>query len=85
MRLDFFVGDMEHDVAQQAALSHPVHGHEGVVVVALGVVRDAVAVAVEQLHAPLHHGAWRGGRGLLPGPHSGQLKTSFMSVNTVNS
>lgn len=33
--LDFFVGDMEHYVTQQAALSHPVHGHEGVVVVAL--------------------------------------------------
>lgn len=55
--LDFFVGDMEHNVTQQATLSHSVHGHEGVVVVALRVVRDAVAVAVEQLHAPLHHGA----------------------------
>lgn len=72
--LDFFVGDMEHDVAQQAALSHPVHGYEGVMVVPLWVVRDAVAVAVEQLHAPFHHGAWCCGRGLLPGPHSGQLK-----------
>lgn len=35
VRLDFFVGDMEHNVTQQAALSHPVHGHEGVVVVPL--------------------------------------------------
>lgn len=57
MRLDFFVGDMEHNVTQQAALSHPVHGHKGVVVVSLRVVRDAVAIAVEQLHAALHHSA----------------------------
>lgn len=56
VRLDFLVGHMEHDVTQQAPLSHPVHGHEGVVVVALGVVRDAVAVPVEQLHASFHHG-----------------------------
>lgn len=56
VRLDFLVGHMEHDVTQQAPLSHPVHGHKGVVVVALGVVRDAVAVSVEQLHAPFHHG-----------------------------
>lgn len=70
--LDFFVGDMEHDVTQQTTLSHPVHGHKGVVVVPLRIVRDAVAIAVEQLHAPFHHGAC--GRGLLPGPHSGQLK-----------
>lgn len=35
VRFDFFVGDMEHNVTQQAALSHPVHGHEGVVVVPL--------------------------------------------------
>lgn len=34
VRLDFFVGNMEHDVTQQPALTHPVHGHEGVVVVA---------------------------------------------------
>lgn len=38
MGLDFFVGDMEHDVTQQATLSHSVHGHEGVVVVPLGIV-----------------------------------------------
>lgn len=56
MGLDFLVGDMEHDVTQQAALSHSVHGHEGVVVVPLGVVRDAVAISVQQLHAPFHHG-----------------------------
>lgn len=56
VRFDFLVGHMEHDVAQQAPLSHPVHGHKGVVVVALGVVRDAVTVSVEQLHAPFHHG-----------------------------
>lgn len=35
VRFDFFVGDMEHNVTQQAALSHPVHGHEGVMVVSL--------------------------------------------------
>lgn len=57
VRFDFFVGDMEHNVTQQAALSHPVHGHEGVVVVPLRIVRDAVAVTVEQLHAPFHHDA----------------------------
>lgn len=56
VRLDFLVGHMEHDVTQQAPLSHPVHGHKGVVVVALGVVRDAVAVSVQQLHSPFHHG-----------------------------
>lgn len=38
VRLDFLVGDVEHDVTQQAALSHSVHGHEGVVVVPFGVV-----------------------------------------------
>lgn len=31
--LDFFIGDMEHDVTQQPPLSHSVHGYEGVVVV----------------------------------------------------
>lgn len=55
--LDLLVGDMQHDVAEQATLPHPVHGHEGVVVVAFGVMRDAVAVAIQQLHASLHHGA----------------------------
>lgn len=35
VRFDFFVGDMEHDVTEEAALSHPVHGHKGVVVVSL--------------------------------------------------
>lgn len=74
VRLDLFVGDVQHNIAQQPALSHPVHGHEGVVVVALGVVRDAVAVAVQQLHASLHHGAGCGGRRLGPVAHSGQLK-----------
>lgn len=74
MGFDLFVGDVQHDVAEQVALPHPVHGYEGVVVVALGVVRDAVAITVEQLHAPLHHGAWRGCSRLLPGPHSGQLQ-----------
>lgn len=54
---DFFVGDMEHDVTQQAPLSHSVHGHEGVVVVPLRIVRDAVAIPVQQLHAAFHHGA----------------------------
>lgn len=28
VRLDFFVGDVKHDVTQQSPLSHPVHGHE---------------------------------------------------------
>lgn len=79
--LDFFVGDMEHNVTQQAALSHPVHGHEGVVVVSLWVVWDAVAITVEQLHAALHHSAWCGGLWLLPGPHSGQLKHTENNVH----
>lgn len=74
MCLDFFVGDMKHDVTQQATLSHPIHGDEGVVVVALGVVRDAVPIPVEQLHAPLHHGAC--GCGLLSGPRTEQLKNT---------
>lgn len=55
--LDFFVGDMEHDVTQQAPLSHSVHGHEGVMVVPLRIVGDAVAIAVQQLHPTFHHGA----------------------------
>lgn len=33
--LDFFVGDMENNVTEQTALSHPVHGDEGIVVVPL--------------------------------------------------
>lgn len=74
VRLDFLVGHVQHDVTQQAPLSHPVHGHKGVVVVALGVVRDAVAVSVEQLHAPFHHGVWRGGRCLVP--RSSQLEAA---------
>lgn len=72
--LNLFVGDVQHDVAEQAALAHPVHGHERVVVVALGVVRDAVAVTVQQLHASLHHGAVVSSSRLLPGPHSGRLQ-----------
>lgn len=74
VRLDFLVGDMKHDVAQQAALSHPVHGDERVVIVPLRVVRDAVPIAVEQLHAPLHHDAGRCRGGFVFGPHTGQLK-----------
>lgn len=72
VRLDLLAGHVQHDVAKQAALPHAVHGHEGVVVVPLGVVRDAVAIAVQQLHAALHHGAALLG---LPGPwpHSRQL------------
>lgn len=75
MCLDLLAGHMQHDVAEQAALAHAVHGDEGVVVVALGVVRDAVAIAVEQLHAALHHGAALRG---LPGPlpHSRQLEVT---------
>lgn len=73
MSLDLLVGHMEHDVAEQAALTHAVHGHEGVVVVSLGVVRDAVAISVQQLHSPLHHAG--GLRGLLmPGPQSRKLQ-----------
>lgn len=73
--LDLLAGHMQHDVAEQATLAHAVHGDEGVVVVALGVVRDAVAIAVEQLHAALHHGAALRG---LPGPlpHSRQLEVT---------
>lgn len=72
--LDLLVGHMEHDVAEQAALPHPVHGHKGVVVVAFGVVRDAVAIAIQQLHSSLHHGAALRGL-LLPEPQSRQLYT----------
>jgi len=52
--LDLLGAHVEHDVAEQPALPHAVHAHEGVVVVPLGVVRDAVAVAVEELHASFH-------------------------------
>lgn len=70
---DLLVGHMEHDVAEQATLPHAVHRHKGVMVVALGVVRDAVAIPVQQLHTPLHHAGAH--RGLLePGPHSKTLK-----------
>lgn len=55
--LDLLVGHMQHDVAEQAALPHPVHGHKGVMVVAFGVMRDAVAITIYQLHASLHHAA----------------------------
>lgn len=72
--LDLLVGHVQHDVTEQAALPHPVHRHEGVVVVAFGVVRDAVAIAIQQLHASLHHGAAL--RGLpLPESQSLQLNT----------
>lgn len=54
--LDLLVGHVQHNVTEKATLSHPVHGHEGVMVVPFGVVRDAVPVAIYQLHAPLHHG-----------------------------
>lgn len=68
VRLNLLVGHMEHDIAEQATLPHAVHGHKGVVVVALGVVRDAVAIPVQQLHTSLHHaGALQGL--LEPGPH----------------
>lgn len=72
--LDLLVGYMQHYVAEQATLSHPVHGHEGVVVVAFGVVGDAVAIAIQQLHTSLHHGAVLRGL-LLPEPQSQQLYT----------
>lgn len=76
--LDLFVGHMEHDVAEQATLPHAVHRHKGVMVVALGVVRDAVAIPVQQLHTPLHHAGAH--QGLLePGPYS---KTLMESRNT---
>lgn len=71
---DLLVGHMQHDVAEQATLPHPIHRHEGVVVVAFGVVRDAVAIAIQQLHASLHHGAVLRGL-LLPEPQSQQLHT----------
>lgn len=80
VRLDLLVGDVQHDVAEQATLAHPVHGHERVVVVALGVVRDAVAVTVQQLHAPLHHGARLRCSRLLPGPHSGRLQHTRRAI-----
>lgn len=70
--LDLLVGYMQHDVTEQATLPHPVHGHKGVVVVAFGVVRDAVAIAIQQLHTSLHHGAALRGL-LLPEPQSPQL------------
>lgn len=75
MGLDLLVGHMQHNVTEQATLPHSVHGHEGVVVVAFGVVRDAVAVAIQQLHASLHHGAALQGL-LLPEPQSQQLYTN---------
>lgn len=74
MGLDLLVGHVQHDVAEQATLPHPVHGHKGVVVVAFGVVRDAVAIAIQQLHASLHHGTVLRGL-LLPEPLSQQLQT----------
>lgn len=52
--LDLLGAHVQHDVAEQPALPHAVHADKGVVVVALGVVRDAVAITVEELHAALH-------------------------------
>lgn len=52
--LDLLGAHVEHDVAEQPPLPHAVHADEGVVVVALGVVGDAVAIAVEELHTPFH-------------------------------
>lgn len=52
--LDLLGAHMEHDVAEQPPLPHAVHADKGVVVVALGVVGDAVAIAVEELHTPFH-------------------------------
>lgn len=72
--LDLLVGHVQHNVAEQATLPHPVHGHEGVVVVAFGVVRDAVAITIQQLHASLHHGVALRGL-LLPEPRFQQLHT----------
>lgn len=72
MRFDLLVGHMEHDVAEQVALTHAVHRHEGVVVVPLGVVRDAVAISVQQLHSPFHHAVALRGL-LMPGPQSRKL------------
>lgn len=61
--LDLLGGHVQDDVAEQPPLPHAVHAHEGVVVVALGVVRDAVPVAVQELHTPLH-GCRGQGRGV---------------------
>ena len=47
MCLDLLVGHMQDNVTKQPPLPHPVHGHEGVMVVAFGVVRDAVAISIQ--------------------------------------
>lgn len=56
--LDLLGAHVEHDVAEQPTLTHAVHAHEGIVIVPLGVVGDAVAVAVEELHTPFHGCRW---------------------------
>lgn len=85
--LDLLVGHMEHNVAEQAALPHAVHGHKGVMVVALGVVRNAVAIPVQQLHTPLHHAGAHRGLLLEPRPHTKTLKedrnTSYKTEHRV--
>ena len=55
---------VQDDVTQEAALSHAAHGHEGVVVVPLGVVGHSVALSAQQLHCAFHGGCGPG----LPGP-----------------
>ena len=83
MSLDLLVGHVQHDVTQEAALPHPVHGQEGVVVVPLGVVGDAVAVAVHQLHAsPRHGGSALGTHCCLPGPLAGGLEHTRRHTGT---
>lgn len=74
MGLDLLGAHVEHDVAEQPALPHAVHADEGVVVVPLGVVRDAVAVAVEELHAAFHGCGWALGISLLGGPETRRNK-----------
>lgn len=61
---DLLSSHVQDDVTQEAALPHAAHGHEGIVVVPLGVVGYGVALAAQQLHCTLH-----GARGPgLPGP-----------------
>lgn len=60
--LDLLGGHMQDDVAEQASLPHAVHADKGIVIVPLGVVGDAVAIPVQELHATLH-----GCRGVVPG------------------